>query len=1127
MDNSIDIVLKVRPDSGAEQAVVKTLSSIQKTAESQGRRIGDSFSKSVTGGRENLFANMMKGSDKATRQMVNEYNNALKEMKRQTDIFSRAGLQSPQQISQQIANLKEAKQAWMEAGKGAEGYAGAMGKINSQLNVLESGNARARGSLHKFTAALASATFEITGAIYGITALGAILSGPAIFGGSFLKSIEDTKHGIAATITAMAQAAGGTLNYAQASAIASKEIDQLNANALKYNISLEDVAKTYQAIIGPGMAAGMTLKEVGQIATIGTIAVKSLGMNSMQVVQEVRDLVQGGIQAASSTLATALGLKDADISAAKKSAEGLFTFLEKRLAGYTLAAMERQNTLSGIWDLLKIKVQRLFSDETGFSAFKGFLKEISDTIGKINAEGGIDFNKDIIKIVQDYWTALKAIGSVLTTVIELSIKFADTIFKIGSALGAWKLGTLVIPVLVSGFMSLKSVLTSLPALFATSEAAMMTMGVTMNSLSAATTKMSMASKGGLIGLALFAAYEAADYLGIIDSVMSTAESRLKEFQNKIAKMGTATLEAQYNSLEAQIQAAKKRESEAGMFGLGFAAKERQDLERQQKEIGDQLQKRLDLEKVANEAANQMRSAAGRKALATQSSQLKDSYGIQEKYQQRVLQLVAEYGSATLISDEETRKTSQDQYNRLIEAAQKERDDALKALNKEDRKAISDKRRIDDSNKLMAIKTAELQLKKELAVIDEREITRQISAEQAIISRNNAEITALETKRSALQELFKQAEVSKDQVRITKAANDLKVNEEALDSKLAENKKELTKQRMAEYDTINSSKNAIQDLLSDYQLEQESLGKTTLEIEKLKNARAREIELRDRLTTVGANGQRIDKPLSATNRAQIEEEIKMREEISNARAEEQQSFEYGWKKAFGNYTDNAVNAAKQAQDAFQTMTKGMEDAMYEFATTGKLSFSSFLKTVLEGLLKIQIQKTIAFAASSAGGSGLLGLVGLGISAMIGTGDYAAPGTSDVGPTMGSIFANARGGTYSNSPSLSAYSGSIVSQPTLFAFANGGIPTSMGLMGEAGPEAIMPLTRGPNGKLGVQANGSGGDVIISVEVNIASDGTADTNVNAPEQGKQFGQMISNAVVAEIIKQKRSGGLLNERK
>src|SRR4029077_7987935 len=49
-----------------------------------------------------------------------------------------------------------------------------------------------------------------------------------------------------------------------------------------------------------------------------------------------------------------------------------------------------------------------------------------------------------------------------------------------------------------------------------------------------------------------------------------------------------------------------------------------------------------------------------------------------------------------------------------------------------------------------------------------------------------------------------------------------------------------------------------------------------------------------------------------------------------------------------------------------------------------------------------------------------------------------------------------------------------RPTFFPMANGG----MGLMGEAGPEAVMPLTRTATGQLGVQASGGGGGVIVNV-------------------------------------------------
>lgn len=72
--------------------------------------------------------------------------------------------------------------------------------------------------------------------------------------------------------------------------------------------------------------------------------------------------------------------------------------------------------------------------------------------------------------------------------------------------------------------------------------------------------------------------------------------------------------------------------------------------------------------------------------------------------------------------------------------------------------------------------------------------------------------------------------------------------------------------------------------------------------------------------------------------------------------------------------------------------------------------------------------------------------------------------------------AKGGSFS-SPSLSQYSNSIVDKPTFFAFANGGAP-NMGLMGEAGSEAILPLSRNSSGVLGVQATGTANNVIINI-------------------------------------------------
>ncbi len=94
-------------------------------------------------------------------------------------------------------------------------------------------------------------------------------------------------------------------------------------------------------------------------------------------------------------------------------------------------------------------------------------------------------------------------------------------------------------------------------------------------------------------------------------------------------------------------------------------------------------------------------------------------------------------------------------------------------------------------------------------------------------------------------------------------------------------------------------------------------------------------------------------------------------------------------------------------------------------------------------------------------------------------------------LGGMVANADGGVYSGA-GISAYSGQVVSSPTVFPFAKG-----IGLMGEAGPEAILPLSRGSDGKLGV--SGGGNNVTVNVfeapgtKANVQQEQGADGSMN----------------------------------
>ena len=239
---------------------------------------------------------------------------------------------------------------------------------------------------------------------------------------------------------------------------------------------------------------------------------------------------------------------------------------------------------------------------------------------------------------------------------------------------------------------------------------------------------------------------------------------------------------------------------------------------------------------------------------------------------------------------------------------------------------------------------------------------------------------------------------------------------------------------------------------------------------------------------------------------------------------------GATSAWANYLDSAQNIAGQTKSLFGNAFSSMEDSIVNFAMTGKLSFADFTKSILADMARI---------ATRQAASGLLGsLVGLGISA---AGSYFGGGAT---PSAGSTAAGyspdvlagwsgvtqANGGAWSGGVQMfadgGAFTNSIVSKPTAFGMANG----KTGVMGEAGEEAIMPLTRTSSGKLGVMAMGGGGagGTQINVEVHIDGDGNASSTADAPGYdlfGKELATFVEQKYQELRSKDMRQGGVINK--
>ena len=181
-----------------------------------------------------------------------------------------------------------------------------------------------------------------------------------------------------------------------------------------------------------------------------------------------------------------------------------------------------------------------------------------------------------------------------------------------------------------------------------------------------------------------------------------------------------------------------------------------------------------------------------------------------------------------------------------------------------------------------------------------------------------------------------------------------------------------------------------------------------------------------------------------------------------------------------FRDQIMDTTDMMENLIVGTFKKMEDALVDFVMTGKLNFKEFARSVIADITRIAIRQAI------------------------------------IAPIVGTLFPGpkeAKGGVYSNGI-RQFKKGGIVDAPTYFPFAKG-----VGLMGEAGPEAIMPLKRGKGGRLGVESSGGGG--VTTVNVSVDAKGTKVEGDG--KQMAQLGKMLGAAVEAAIVKERRPGGLL----
>lgn len=254
---------------------------------------------------------------------------------------------------------------------------------------------------------------------------------------------------------------------------------------------------------------------------------------------------------------------------------------------------------------------------------------------------------------------------------------------------------------------------------------------------------------------------------------------------------------------------------------------------------------------------------------------------------------------------------------------------------------------------------------------------------------------------------------------------------------------------------------------------------------------------------------------AIDQTRYDEEVKLRQEATDRQIaivqngfEQMKEAEADWRnglrRGLADWIAQTGDVASQIADITTSSLDRAADALTEFATTGALDIKKMLADILTELVKFFAKQAVLnFAKMFLGG-----ITGFG------------PGT---GATGFGTKTFAAGDSFSGGTTLP--SNTILTKPTLFKFAKGG---AFGVGGEAGPEAVMPLSRGADGKLGVRVNGNvaaASMVQLNVNTVVNADGSSSTTSEGEQDGaySKFVDIMGQVCKRTIEEQLRPGGSL----
>ena len=264
----------------------------------------------------------------------------------------------------------------------------------------------------------------------------------------------------------------------------------------------------------------------------------------------------------------------------------------------------------------------------------------------------------------------------------------------------------------------------------------------------------------------------------------------------------------------------------------------------------------------------------------------------------------------------------------------------------------------------------------------------------------------------------------------------------------------------------------------------------------------EEQIRQRISLIGLSKEEaelaqfiydLEKKMGATRSQLNEEQTAQFERILELRREEIALMEE--KKAAAERVEAAEKKVQAVSSAMATETVGALKSIVNGTKTASEAFRDMALNIIQQIMDILIWQPLIESLTNA--------ISGGINSMAG-------GGGGFGNLIGAAFGFANGGAFSNGNVIPFAKGGVVGSPTYFGMSGG----RTGLMGEAGPEAIMPLKRGPDGKLGVEG---GGGVTVNQHFNFSANGDESVKKIIAEAAPQIARMTE----AKIINSRQRGG------